>query len=164
MPGTTPARIRKKATTNTSKPSEQKPRGKRGGARPGAGRPKEIFKLNADEKTLQTVEGLGKIQATTKEAAAVLGVSEVTFIDFMKRDKKARETFEYAKESGKTSLRRAQFKTALEGNATMLIWLGKQMLDQKDKHEHAGDPLNPIQHRVGVSWMTEEEAKGRGWA
>lgn len=36
---------------------------------------------------------------------------------------------------GKTSLRRAQFKKALGGNATMLIWLGKQMLGQKDKTE-----------------------------
>ncbi len=29
-------------------------------------------------------------------------------------------------------LRQAQIKTALEGNPTMLIWLGKQMLEQDD--------------------------------
>lgn len=34
--------------------------------------------------------------------------------------------------SGKSSLRRMQFKKAMEGNATMLIWLGKHYLDQKD--------------------------------
>ena len=34
------------------------------------------------------------------------------------------------------SLRRRQFKTALEdGNVTMQIWLGKQHLDQTDKRE-----------------------------
>jgi hypothetical protein len=28
----------------------------------------------------------------------------------------------------------------------------------------AGDQANPIQVNVGVSWMTETEAKARGWA
>ena len=28
----------------------------------------------------------------------------------------------------------------------------------------AGDQGNPIQHQVGVSWMTEAQAKARGWA
>ena len=27
-----------------------------------------------------------------------------------------------------------------------------------------GDKDNPIQHNVGVSWMTETQAKARGWA
>ena len=36
---------------------------------------------------------------------------------------------------GKISLRRAQFKSALGGNSALLIWLGKQILGQKDKHE-----------------------------
>lgn len=33
---------------------------------------------------------------------------------------------------GKISLRRAQLQAAMKGNPTMLIWLGKQHLDQKD--------------------------------
>jgi hypothetical protein len=36
--------------------------------------------------------------------------------------------------AGKSALRQAQWETALSGNATMLIWLGKQELGQKD-HE-----------------------------
>lgn len=35
----------------------------------------------------------------------------------------------------RVKLRRAQMKLALSGNATMLIWLGKNMLDQSDKVE-----------------------------
>jgi len=34
---------------------------------------------------------------------------------------------------GKASLRRNQWKLAQDGNATMLVWLGKNMLDQTDK-------------------------------
>ena len=143
----------KKATKPLSKSSEPKPKKPKGGKREGAGRPKGSFKLNADERTLQALDGLGKIQATTKEAAAVLGVSEPTFIDFLKRDEKAQETFENGKGSGKVSLRRAQFKTALGGNATMQVWLGKQHLDQKDKSE--------IDNRVRFSFdeMSAEELR-----
>lgn len=36
---------------------------------------------------------------------------------------------------GKASLRRMQFKSAEDGNVTMQIWLGKQMLGQRDKSE-----------------------------
>jgi hypothetical protein len=35
----------------------------------------------------------------------------------------------------RAKLRRAQMKAALGGNTTMLIWLGKQMLNQSDKVE-----------------------------
>jgi hypothetical protein len=45
-----------------------------------------------------------------------------------------------------------QMKTAEAGNASMQIWLGKQLLDQKDKHEHGGDPDNPIKHRHDVEF------------
>ncbi len=33
------------------------------------------------------------------------------------------------------SLRRKQWRAAEEGNTTMLVWLGKQYLGQKDKSE-----------------------------
>ncbi len=36
---------------------------------------------------------------------------------------------------GKISLRRSQWQLAQKGNATMLIWLGKQYLAQLDKQE-----------------------------
>ena len=35
----------------------------------------------------------------------------------------------------KVKLRRAQMKLALSGNATMQIWLGKQILNQSDKND-----------------------------
>lgn len=35
--------------------------------------------------------------------------------------------------AGKASLRRKQFDVAMSGNATLLIWLGKQHLDQTEK-------------------------------
>lgn len=42
------------------------------------------------------------------------------------------------KEQGKEILRRKQFDTAMAGNVTMLIWLGKQYLEQSDKQQLTG--------------------------
>lgn len=40
---------------------------------------------------------------------------------------------------GRSSLRRMQFQTAEKGNPTMQIWLGKQLLGQRDKIEQEID-------------------------
>jgi hypothetical protein len=80
-------------------------------------------------------ESLCEIQCTLNEIAGVLKVSA----DTVERRCKEQygETFAdcYKKLSapGLMSLRRAQMKTALDGNATMQIWLGKQLLGQNDK-------------------------------
>ena len=39
------------------------------------------------------------------------------------------------KEKGKIRLRQMQWKAAEHGNVSMLIWLGKQVLDQTDRQE-----------------------------
>lgn len=96
------------------------------------GRP---LKLTADEATLKTIKGLGNIQAVNKECAAVLGVTEPTWIKFKKENPEVIDALEQGQGEGRASLRRRQFKAANDGNATMLIWLGKQYLDQKDKQE-----------------------------
>lgn len=103
----------------------------------GKGKTGPAPKLTADETTLNTVRGLGQIQATSKECAAVLGVSEPTWIKF-KRDNPQVETALFEGQGkGLASLRRRQFRAAEDGNATMLVWLGKQYLGQADKQEIA---------------------------
>jgi hypothetical protein len=102
-----------------------------GGARPGAGRPQAI---KPDKRTLATVRGLGRIQATTRECAAVLGVSHQTFIATMQRHPIIGEVLEQGKELGKRSLRRTQFQIA-QSNAGMAIFLGKNYLDQTDRQD-----------------------------
>lgn len=86
---------------------------------------------------MKTVHGLGKIQATTKECAAVLGVSEPTYIKFKADYPEVAGAYRDGVGQGLASLRRRQFKAAEDGNATMLVWLGKQYLGQVDKQEIA---------------------------
>lgn len=101
--------------------------------------------LNADEATLKTIKGLGQIQATSKECAAVLGVTEPTWIAFRKRhDPLIDETLDAGRGEGLASLRRRQFKMA-ETNPSMAIWLGKQYLGQHDKSELMGKDGSDLQ-------------------
>jgi len=44
-----------------------------------------------------------------------------------------------ARNGGRGSLRRKQFALAMAGDKTMLIWLGKQVLGQKDKQDITSD-------------------------
>ena len=87
----------------------------------------------------EQIDELCKIQCTIAEIASVLGIS----VDTLQRRCKEEtgNTFAvYLKEkslTGNASLRRAQFKAALRGNTGLLIWLGKNMLGQKDNIIHA---------------------------
>lgn len=69
----------------------------------------------------------------------MLRVSEATFEQFLRQHIKVREAWDQGRHEGKSSLRRLQWKAAQKGNSAMLVWLGKQMLGQKDKTFVAGD-------------------------
>ena len=81
------------------------------------------------------VDKLCQIQCTGEEIASFFGISYDTL------ERRCKEQFkvslaEYIKEKsakGKSSLRRLQWKAAMNGSVTMLIWLGKQYLGQTDK-------------------------------
>lgn len=122
--------------SKTSPPeSKETIKSKRGGKRPGAGRPKGSTKLQHSEELLRQIRGLGQIQCTRREAAAVLGVNEDTFSDFLRLHTDCFEAFEYGREEGCVSLRRTQLKMA-ETSASMAIWCGKQYLGQSDKSDN----------------------------
>lgn len=76
------------------------------------------------------------LQCTKSECASVLHISESTLLRHIQEHYE--ENFEtiYKKysECGKTSLRRFQFNLA-KTNAAMAIWLGKQMLNQRDRDQ-----------------------------
>jgi len=118
------------------------------------GRPRIEFDLAA-------VEGLGRIGATAVEMAAVLPASQST-IEHRLADKECDFSKAYQKGFSllKTSLRRKQVQVAMSGNTTMLIWLGKQILKQSDKHEvRSPDEIDPDVVRAEAEILTVEEAR-----
>jgi hypothetical protein len=59
----------------------------------------------------------------------------------------------------------ARLATRAESEAARVSAI-KELLDRaygKSPQALTGDGGGPIQHQVGVSWMTESQAKARGW-
>lgn len=86
------------------------------------------------------------IQATLTEIAAAAQCSEDTIERACVRDKgmSFAEYRDLKKSRGLMSLRRKQFQLALEGDRVMLIWLGKQYLNQTEPVTLQGKDGGPI--------------------
>lgn len=87
------------------------------------------------DKEYASVEYMAIIHCTQKEIAGVMGVDEDTLNRLLKvryGTKSFSEWYEKYSSQGKMSLRRAQYKAAEAGNVSMLIWLGKQYLGQRE--------------------------------
>ena len=90
------------------------------------------------EVDYSALDNLCALQCTGEECASFLNMDYETLNRILKRDKHGgfKEYFALKCGKGKISLRRAQYQLATEDrNPTMLIWLGKQHLAQKDKQD-----------------------------
>lgn len=81
------------------------------------------------------------LQCTLREIACWFKCSEDTIENHVKRRHKMdfSDYFEQKRGTGKIALRRKQYDIAMNGNVTMLIWLGKQYLGQAEKLEQKLD-------------------------
>ena len=95
------------------------------------------------ELDVRQFEVLCSIQCMVDEIAAVFDCSPDTVRRWCLRHYKREfsEVYEEKRQVGLASLRRIQFKMA-EQSASMAIWLGKQLLNQKDKIETTNTFLN----------------------
>lgn len=86
----------------------------------------------------QEVEDLAAIGCNDREIAAWFGINDNSLrYNFSEELAKGRSNL-------KQSLRRAQLKLALTGNAVMLIWLGKNILGQTDSPQTAQAEVLPF--------------------
>lgn len=99
-----------------------------------AGRPRKIIDQTQFEK-------LCGLQCTIEEFCCYFDCDDKTLEKWCKKTYRMNfsEVFRIKKGNGKISLRRKQFEVALSGNPTMLIWLGRNMLNQTDKIDIAVD-------------------------
>ena len=81
----------------------------------------------------EKLKQLAAIGLSSAEMAAVLDCSKDTL------ERRYKTVIETGRHMRNASLRRKQYEVATGGNATMLIWLGKQFLGQKDQVEHSGE-------------------------
>ena len=88
------------------------------------------------EIDFEKFEILCGMQCTKPEIAGVFKCSDETLDTRIKEyyGQTFSEVYEIYSQNGKISLRREQFKLANKGDRVMLIWLGKQYLNQSDKN------------------------------
>lgn len=93
------------------------------------GRPKTFINLEELEK-------LCRLNCTMPEIASYFDIPLRTLEDKYTNDTEIRKTIDKGRNQGKLSLRRKQIQIMDEtNNSTMAIWLGKQLLGQRDKHD-----------------------------
>jgi len=104
--------------------------GKRKPLHPAPGRPRVVVDWAVVDKYLQA-------GCNGTEVAAVLGIDNETLYRRCQDDHKVGfEVYKQAKRAhGDSLLRAKQYQVAMTGDKTMLVWLGKQRLDQRDKQE-----------------------------
>lgn len=83
------------------------------------------------------VDTLLQNQCEVTSIANLLGISTDTLYIRCKRDNNLDFSLysQQKKADGKELLRSKQFDVAMSGNVTMLIWLGKQYLEQRDNKD-----------------------------
>ena len=97
----------------------------------GPGRPK----LELDE---EQIGRLASIHCSVDEIALIMGCGRDTiYRNYM-------DVVESGRAKGRMGLRRRQWEVANEGNPTLLIWLGKQWLDQSDTKQTDDEDHKPL--------------------
>lgn len=106
------------------------------------------------------IEGLATIQCTDEEIAAVLGCSVDTLARRKVDDPEFANALARGKARGRQTLRRSQWQAATgpNPNPAMMIWLGKQLLGQRDQIDQN------LSGEIGLYRLTEDELRVRAHA
>lgn len=81
----------------------------------------------------ELIEKLAAINCSMEEIAHAVKLNRRTL------QRRYAAVIEKGRSTGKTSLKRKMWETAMNGNITMMIWLSKQMLGYADKVENKTD-------------------------
>lgn len=95
----------------------------------------------------EQVRKLAQIGCSGEEIAAVVGCSRDLIY------KRFSTVLKEGHEHMRASLRRQQYALAMDKNPTMLIWLGKQHLGQRDKQELTGKDGGPVEANLTVTFV-----------
>ena len=92
---------------------------------------------------------LARLMCTNVEIAGILRISHDTLT------RNYRDILDEGRSDAKVCLRREQFRKAMEGNVQMLIWLGRQYLNQVET------VVNKDENEV-LPWSDDEFTKRKG--
>lgn len=128
-------------------------------------------KRGAIEKHIdwKILDAILQFNPNSKMAAEILSTSDghpSISHDTLERRIKAEKGMTYAEYKDikmsrmKLNIAKKQYDTAMQGNVTMLIWLGKQYLGQAEKVEQSTEmAINPTNIRIQAVPVSEEKKK-----
>jgi hypothetical protein len=124
-----------------------------GGTREGAGRKATPIDLNELEKLCMMGCNEGEIAAWFKVS--------VRTIQTRRKQPKFAEAMRRGLAKSCINVRRLQFRLLEAGNATMAVWLGKNLLGQRDNMQITGAHGGPIQteNKPDFSLLNEDELR-----
>jgi len=113
---------------------------------------RENVMANKKEFDKLQFEDLCGIFCTKDEICAIFRCDEKTLTRWCKDNYGVgfSDIYKTYSSDGKMSLRREQMNVAKRGNPTMLIWMGKQHLDQTDKQHIETDTTDKLQELVNA--------------
>jgi hypothetical protein len=116
------------------------------------------YKLTAEQHN--QIEELSIFHCSTEEMAHALGVCRSTFLNLAKRDPEINKRIALGQSKGKRAIRSVQMRIALSGNVTMLMFLGKVILNQlPDSQVTIGGPQDPSDLSLEARTQLAELAK-----
>ena len=117
------------------------------------GRPR----IEMTEEMYGKIQGISTMQCPDEEVAAFLGMSYSTFKRRKAEDPRLVEAIDMGRDLGRQSLRAAQWSKAIDGNPTMMIWLGKQYLGQSDKADLSSGG-RPFEFTIAINGEDERHS------
>lgn len=125
-----------------------------------------------DEKDVRTFKSLCQIMCTKREICSVMGLDAKTLDRLIDETFGAdvphegeRLTFADAftafSASGRVSLRRKQYEMAMDGDRSMLVWLGKNYLGQSEPRQRAEEKKDEDKPKTEKASVLELAQSGR---
>lgn len=108
-------------------------------------RPKKEY----DQRTVELIKDLAKIQCSLEEIAAVSKVSISSLTRHFE------QTIDEGRQEGKEALRRLMWQTAFSGEkgaVLMQIWLSKQMLGYRDRVDNTAETRDEAEIVYNTRW------------
>ena len=110
------------------------------------------------ELDLLELQKLCRLNCTMPEIAAFFNIPLRTLEDKYTNDQNIRDAIDKGRNEGKLSIRRKQIQIMEKtNNSTMAIWLGKQLLGQKDRQEILQDVHIEERKVLDLTKITDED-------
>lgn len=98
-------------------------------------KPKRVAGRPRTEIDYDLIKSMASEHCTIEEIGSALGMTRQGLYKRKLSDPQLVDALEKGYDLGKVSLRRLQWESAKNGDKTMQIWLGKQILGQRDRQD-----------------------------